>query len=168
MGDPANHAISEHLERWIERRIPRGATILELGSGHGTLRLAARFRMVSVEHDERFIGLAPATYIHAPIVPFSKQCASFPTDVGWYSRDVLRAELPRHRYDLLLVDGPPNSIGRGGFYKWRALFDLTVPIVVDDIHRERERKMIGLLSRELGRPYIVYAWERRHFGVIES
>jgi hypothetical protein len=166
MGEAANHSISDHLQRTIERLIPAGSTILELGSGHGTERLASRFQMVSIEHDERFVGKAPSTYIHAPIVPFRKPCADFPTDEGWYSRDVLRAELPKHRYDLVLVDGPPNYIGRGGFYKWRGLFDLSVPIIVDDIHRERERKMIGLLSKELGKPYTVYAWERRHFGVI--
>ena len=146
---------------------PSHATILELGSGEGTGRLLERFNVISIEHDEKFLGWYDSTYIHAPIEPFRKQCAYFPTDQGWYNRDVLKRELPKHRYDLILVDGPPNAIGRGGFYKWRMLFDLEVPIVVDDIHRERERKMIGLLSRELRRPYLVYAWsKRRHFGVI--
>lgn len=171
MGDPTNQAISADLEGVIDDLLwsggPSEPTILELGSGEGTARLAQRFRMISIEHDERFVGKQPSTYIHAPIEPFRKQCGHFPTDVGWYSREVLRAELPKHHYDLILVDGPPNFIGRGGFYKWRMLFDLAVPIVVDDIHRERERKMIRLLSKELQRPYLSYDWNpRRHFGVI--
>lgn len=145
---------------------PSQPTILELGSGEGTGRLAQRFRMISVEHDSRYIYRESSTYIHAPIEPFRKQCAVFPDDQGWYNRDVLKEELPKHSYDLILVDGPPNFIGRGGFYKWRHLFNLEVPIVVDDIHRQRERKMIGLLSKELRRPYLSYDWGRRHFGVI--
>lgn len=165
MGDDALHAISDALYFWIRGRLERG-TILELGSGAGTARLAEDYRMVSIEHDARFVDRHPSTYIFAPIVPFSKACAVFPTDTGWYDRAVLRRELPALRYDLILVDGPPNAIGRGGFFKWRQLFNLSVPIVIDDIHRERERKMIGLLSRELRKPYTVYAWERRHFGVI--
>lgn len=168
MGEPANHSISDELYGWIRRRAEYGH-ILELGSGAGTERLSEHYHMVSIEHDERWVGRYRSTYIHAPIEPFRKQCALFPTDTGWYNREVLKAELPKHRYDLILVDGPPNSIGRGGFYKWRGLFDLSVPIVIDDIHRERERKMIGLLSKELRRPYLVYAWEkRRHFGVIPA
>ena len=167
-----SHAIPKELEDVIDSLLwengPSNPTILELGSGEGTGRLLERFNVVSVEHDEKFLGWYPAsTYIHAPIEPFRKACAIFPKDAGWYSRDVLRAELPKYKYDLILVDGPPNFIGRGGFYKWRHFFDLSVPIVVDDIHRERERKMIGLLSRQLRRPYLVYAWEKqRHFGVI--
>jgi len=86
--------------------------------------------------------------------------------VGWYSREVLSRELPKHSYDLILVDGPPNAIGRGGFYKWRHLFNLDVPIVIDDIHRERELLMIRKLSLQLRRPFMVYPWSRRHFGVI--
>lgn len=165
MGDPRNHSISDELYGWIRGHADRG-TILELGSGEGTGRLAQDYRMISVEHDERWVGRYPSTYIHAPIEPFRKQCAFFPTDTGWYSREVLKAELPKHRYDLILVDGPPNEIGRGGFYKWRGLFDLSVPIVIDDIHRERERKMISLLSKERRKPYLSYDWGRRKFGVL--
>ena len=165
MGDDANHSISAHLESFIHRTLKPDDTILELGSGAGTLRLCEDYRVFSVEHDKKWLARSPATYIYAPIAPFRKPCADFPDDTGWYDRDVLRRELP-HDYRLILVDGPPNFIGRGGFYKWRELFRFDVPVIIDDIHRERERKMIGLLSKELRRPYTVYAWERRHFGVI--
>lgn len=167
MGDDASHAISEDLQRYIELTLFRGSTVLELGSGTGTQRLAARFHMISVEHDERFVGRAPSTYIHAPIVPFSKPCGVFTEDTGWYDRDILRRELPKHRYDLILVDGPPNYIGRGGFYKWRDLFDLSVPIVLDDAHRPRVIKILQRLSADLRRPYTVHGcWNDRHFGVM--
>lgn len=162
----SDHAISDGLQRYIEQLIPAGSTILELGSGHGTLRLASRFQMVSVEHDPAFVGLTPSRYIHAPITPFRKPCAVFPDDAGWYDRDVLRAELPE-RYDLILVDGPPNFIGRGGFYKYKELFHLDVPLILDDAHRPRVLKILQRLSAHLRRPYTVHGcWEGRHFGVI--
>lgn len=166
MARPTNHEISDDLEGCIHDLITSGSTVLELGSGHGTGRLAERYNVISVEHDEKFIGWHDSEYIHAPIEPFRKTCALFPKDVGWYSREVLRRELPKYSYDLILVDGPPNAIGRGGFYKWRELFNLNVPIIIDDIHRERELFLIRKMSLHLHRPFLVYPWARRHFGVI--
>ena len=162
-----SYAISEGLLHYIEMMLPSGSTILELGSGEGTRRLAARFKMISVEHDERWLGVAPSTYIHAPIEPFNKPCAVFPSDEGWYSRSVLRQALPGYRYDLLLVDGPPNFIGRGGVYKYKELFNLNVPLIFDDAHRPRVLQILQRFSAHLRRPYSVHgAWDDRHFGVI--
>lgn len=169
MGDDASHCISSALEDWLHDYLwdVAGATILELGSGAGTGRLSKHWRMISIEHDDRFVGRHPSTYIHAPIQPFKKQCAVFPDDAGWYDRDILRAELPKHRYDLILVDGPPNYIGRGGFYKWKDLFHLNVPLVFDDAHRPAVIKILQRLSAHLKRPYTVHGcWSDRHFGVI--
>ena len=167
MGDDASHCISDELLHYIEQLIPKGASILELGSGYGTQRLAARFKMISVEHDEKFLGRAQTNYIHAPIEPFHKQCAVFPSDAGWYSRAVLRQALPGLRYDLILCDGPPNFIGRGGFYKWRELFNLSVPLIFDDAHRPSVIKIMQRFSAHLRRPYTVHGcWSDRHFGVI--
>lgn len=167
MGDDASHCISEGLYGWIRKRLIPGQTILELGSGAGTARLAEHYEMISVEHDEKFVGLHKSTYIHAPIVPFEKQCAVFPGDAGWYDRKVLRRELPGHSYRLILVDGPPNYIGRGGFYKWKDLFHLNVPLVFDDAHRPAVIKILQRFSAHLKRPYTVHGcWDDRHFGVI--
>lgn len=167
MGDDASHCISSGLQEYIEKLLPQGSTILELGSGHGTLRLAARFKMISVEHDKRFVGLAPSTYIYAPITPFRKPCAVFPDDTGWYDRDVLRAWLPTLTYQLILCDGPPNFIGRGGFYKYKELFNLNVPLIFDDAHRPAVLKILQRFSAHLRRPYTVHGcWDDRHFGVI--
>lgn len=167
MGDDASHCISIELETMIHRLLHPGDTILELGSGSGTARLAEDFNMISVEHDEKFVGLHRSTYIHAPIQPFRKPCGVFSEDTGWYDRDVLRRELPRYTYDLLLIDGPPNYIGRGGAYKWREMFDLEVPIIFDDAHRMRTIKLMQRFSADLKRPFTVYGcWSDRHFGVM--
>lgn len=162
-----SYAVSDELIECIHDLLHYEGTILELGSGLGsTGRLIEHYDMISVEHDEKYLGWYESTYIHAPIEPFRKACAMFPRDTGWYSREILRRELPKHSYDLILVDGPPNTIGRGGFYKWKELFNLEVPIVIDDIHREREIHLIRKMGQHLGRPFMVYPWGRHHFGVI--
>lgn len=166
MGDDASHCISDGLELFIQEL--GVGTILELGSGAGTQRLAdAGYKMISIEHDEKFVGLHPSDYIYAPIRPFRKPCAVFKDDTGWYDREAVQAGLEGQSYDLILVDGPPNYIGRGGFYKYKVLFNLDVPIILDDAHRPRVIQILQRLSAHLCRPYTVHgAWDDRHFGVI--
>ena len=160
-------AISQELYDWIVTNLPQNRTILELGSGEGTNWLSNHFEMISIEHDPKYLNRYRSRYIHAPIQAFRKQCGVFPNDQGWYDREVLRRELPRLKYDMILIDGPPNKYGRGGFYKWRELFNLNVPLVFDDVQRERETKLIRRISACLKRPYTVYAtWTVKHFGVI--
>lgn len=160
-------SISPELFEKIKEIVPIGSTILELGSGSGTIELCKHYNMISIEHDARFLNLAPSHYILAPITPFRKECAVFPEDKGWYDREVLRKELPKLKYDAIIVDGPPNLYGRGGFMKYLDLFNTNVPIFVDDVERTRDRRMIGRVSAKLKRPYTVYgAWTPKHFGII--
>ena len=160
-------SISPELFEKIREIVPEKSTILELGSGTGTIELCKYYSMISIEHDFRFQNLAPAYYIMAPITPFRKACAVFPEDKGWYDRDILKAQLPGLKYDAILVDGPPNLYGRGGFAKWLDLFNTNVPIFVDDVERTRDRRMIGRVSAKLKRPYTVYgAHTPKHWAVI--
>lgn len=169
MGHSENWEASEELREFIRTLLRPGQTILELGSGSGTAKLAERYNMISVEHNPKWLFKHPSTYIHAPIEPFRKQCSVFPEDTGWYSRDVLRRSLRNHEYDLILIDGPPNEYGRGGFYKWKELFNLNVPMVFDDLHRRRELRLITRMSGHVRRPFTVHAtWTPKHFGVILS
>lgn len=167
MGNSEGWAISPELVEVLHKLLPDGKSILELGSGEGTKELCKFWNVTSIEHDEKFLGIAPSNYIHAPVQPFRKQCAVFPFDTGWYDRGILRRELPKVEYDLILVDGPPARIGRGGFYKWLELFRHDVPIVLDDLHRARETTLIRRVSANLRRPYTIYGcWTDKHFGVI--
>ncbi len=123
------------------KRYARGRTgyIVELGSGHGSERLAAAIApvwLVSVEHDERFIGLVPTTtYIHAPIRD------------GWYDAEIVARCLPA-RADIiaLVIDGPPGIIGRAGVFAHLDLFG-DVPILLDDVHRPAERDLTHEIAR---------------------
>ena len=61
-------AISEEMYAWLEENLPEGSTILEFGSGTGTIELTKRYTVYSVEQSKEFVGVAPlSTYIHAPL-----------------------------------------------------------------------------------------------------
>ena len=149
-------AISKQLFEWVLSLLPEKSTILELGSGSGTQQLARHFRMVSVEHDPDFVGRYDSTYIYAPIVN------------GWYDAVMIGSELSRLsvQYDLLLVDGPPKQIGRTGILLNLGLFDLTKPIVLDDVHRAPEIQLLDELATHVGRRHTIFADGSKSFGVL--
>ncbi len=127
---------------FLEERMLTDATIVELGSGEGTRRLASMFSVVSIEHDRRFIGKHPAAYIHAPIVD------------GWYDTHAVKAGLPAD-YDCIVIDGPPGNVGRLGMLEALDLFK-KVPVLLDDVHRpEEQRLLMGLVE----------AWGHTSFSV---
>lgn len=109
----------------IHETVPPGATILELGSGEGTGVLAQTYTMYSVEHDPAFLNKYDSHYIYAPISD------------GWYCPDMLRGKLPT-RYDALIIDGPPGTIGRAGLLNHLDLFNWDCHIFIDDTNRKEE------------------------------
>lgn len=115
-------AISKEMFEWIINNIPEGSTILELGSGEGTKELVKRYKVYSVEHDEKWVGLEPKiTYIFSPLVN------------DWYDIRILKKEIPQ-KYDLLIIDGPPGEL-RKNILKHLSLFKKNVTIIVDDTNR---------------------------------
>ena len=61
-------AICQGVFSWIMSNLPEGSTILEFGSGRGTIELTKYYNVYSVEQDSKWLGLAEkAEYIHAPI-----------------------------------------------------------------------------------------------------
>lgn len=150
----SSFAIGPRCLAVIHDLAPSGSAILELGSGSGTAFLARSYCVTSVEHDTRWLGLADSDYIYAPIVN------------GWYDVAVLRNKLPTD-YALLLIDGPTGTIGRLGFLLNLDLFNLAVPLVVDDINRPDELKLYRSLLIETGRPgAVLNEGDGRQVGVI--
>ena len=149
-----NWTIPKELFDWIRANLPDGKTILELGSGDGTDELRKHYTVHSIEHDMAFIK--EGNYIHAPIV-------RYPGGYDWYDVSKLIG-LPA--YDLLLIDGPTGVIGRRGFVKHRYMFNLDVPIVVDDTQREAERLIALDLSQMLGRKLTVHNHKGRGFSTL--
>lgn len=153
--DFGGFAISEELYDYILEILPKGKTVLELGSGAGTEELLKNYTVYSVEHDTNWLDKFPTNYIYAPIKD------------GWYDTQELKKKLPT-KYDLILVDGPTGKIGRRGFLKHINLFNTNVPIVFDDIHREAENKLMEDTANYLGRTFFIppQKSDKRKFGVI--
>ena len=128
--------IGDNLYSLICETIPHGAVILELGSGEGTGKLAKYYTMHSIEHDPTFVDKYDSHYIYAPLKD------------GWYCRPMVEAQLP-DRYDALLIDGPPGEL-RIGILNHLDLFDLSVPIFVDDINRQAENIVFCAILEKCG------------------
>ena len=134
----------------IERLVPEGGTVLELGSGDGTAALVERYTVFSVEDEDTWVAHCEgATYIHAP---FTTPEGKLP---GWYNVEVLRQGLPE-TYDLLLIDGPAGHKGRDGILHHLDLFRTDVPILVDDTVRSHEADIARELAMRLNRPMHVF------------
>lgn len=131
-------AISKELFDWIFKNIPKGSTILELGSGNGTKELVKFYNVYSVEHDIEWVDLVPdSKYIHAPLVD------------GWYDVEILKTELPTN-YDLLLIDGPIGE-NRVNIINNYEMFKTDIPIIIDDTNRENDKNMSIFLSEKLNK-----------------
>ena len=130
----------------IQELAEPGARIFELGSGNGSSHLAdLGYVVTSVEHDKEWLGKDDRIdYLYAEIVD------------GWYDENPIRTRALATgngypSYDLLLVDGPPGYVGRLGLLQNLDLFNLSVPIVVDDVHRSAERLLLTKLAEAAGR-----------------
>lgn len=136
-------AISYKLYEWIVENLSEGSTILELGSGKGTLELCKKYKVYSIEHDENWLGLAKdSNYIYAKIKNYG--------DYHWYDTASLD-DLKNIKYDLILVDGPTGKIGRIGFLKHLDIFNTNVPIIFDDTNRIPEKELATEVSKKLGK-----------------
>ena len=145
-------SICQELYNYILATLPRGSTILELGSGWGSSKLSMHYEVWSVEHDIDWLGRYKTHYIYAPIVN------------GWYSIEHLKNQLPRY-YDLLLVDGPPEDLGgRSKFFDNLALFNTHIPIIFDDVNRKAEYELMVDVANHLQRKIEIYACGDKKFG----
>lgn len=167
-------AIQKSCFNLIKSILPEGKTILELGSGHGTDALSKHYKMISIENQPEWVGVYNSHYIEVPIKPYSQSQIKTtglifeieeytapdlpgegsPLQKGWYDYKILSKKLKGLEYDLILVDGPNGAIGRGGFLKHLDLFNINVPIVIDDISREAEKQLMIKLSEVLNKPYV--------------
>ena len=159
------HSISKNLFDYICSVLPEGRTILELGSGWGTGELAKHYKMYSVEHDLKFVDKYKSTYLHVPLKEH-KQLANHKTTL-WYDAVILKEKIKGIKYDMLLVDGPPQT--RSGFYKYYTLFDMDAILVFDDYNREVDRRVVNSVAVQLKRLYVVHpSDDGKPFAVINE
>ncbi len=136
-------------------RKTRPARVLELGSGASTLVIARALqlcgggRVISLEHDANYFeetanlikehGLGDfVTVLHAPLIDYSIKGARF----RWYS---LR-DLPAIEFEMLSIDGPPESTQSMARYPALPLLASRLAascvVVADDTNREDETAML--------------------------
>ncbi len=155
--------IDKRLFEYIRKVLPEGSTILELGSGWATGELAKHYKMYSVEHDPKYVGVYNSTYLEVPLCEH-KQIHKHESTV-WYDPTLLASKLKGIKYELLLVDGPVRV--RSGFVKYQRLFDLNVITIFDDVDRSIDGLVVSAVARGLKRPYTVYS-EGKSFAVLND
>ena len=134
-------AIGLNLFNWVIDNIPHGSTILELGSGTGTHELGKIYDTHCIEDNKDWVNkFSNLTYHYSPIKE------------GWYDREWL-GNLPKE-YSLLIFDAPRGDIGRTKVLENLDLFNLEVPIIVDDTHREVEKNIAEQLIFKLNTSFI--------------
>ena len=154
----AGISINDNCLDYIKEVLPKGSTILEFGSGEGTTWLSdAGYKMYSVENQPEWFDKFPnhTTYINCSIKYYDSKYTA-PKNIfdqrGWYNPDDLFPNLPTN-YDLILVDGPGSSWGRGGFYKHIDEFNTDVTMIFDDINRTQDSDVMEFVSDYVGREY---------------
>ena len=155
------HSMNEACFNFIREILPDGKTILELGSGWTTGELCKYYNVISIESNPQFLNHHHSNYIYAPIklysdtfMPPALPGMGSALQKGWFDPEAIKKNLLKD-YDLILVDGPPGPIGRGGFYLYLHYFNTDVPIIFDDTHRPAEKALLKKVSKKLNRE-IVY------------
>jgi hypothetical protein len=144
-------ALPEEAFEWILKNIPKGSTILELGSGSGTKELVKYYTVYSVEQDVNWMNKEPKSkYIYAPLVN------------GWYHKKLFN-QLPK-KYDLLIVDGPIKK-DRCNFTKFCHKFN-NVPFLIDDTQREDDRKMALEVAKILNKKVEEVVGHKKKFIIL--
>ena len=148
-------ALSKKCYDKIKELVPVGGVILEFGSGDGSVELVdAGYRVFSVEHDKKWVDkYESVNYIYAPLV------------LGWYDLK----EVPGH--DLIIVDGPPaysrdKMFARIAFFDTYDLYNSECPIIVDDVNRPGEKKLVDLLVERKGYTAEFFIEAEKSFAVL--
>jgi len=139
MSEWGGSGIGKEVFDFVRRRLAKGSTILELGSGNGsTKHFGEIYKVYSIEQDSAWLNKHKSTYIHAPIVD------------GWFDKKVLKKKLPK-KYDMIFVDAPVGEGNRWGFaHNYKELFKKNVPIIIHDAQRGEERKMALFMQEKFG------------------
>ena len=136
--------LGEEAEIWISQKFQnKNTTILEFGCGKGTVARSSYYQITVIEHDIDYLTDGPECIL-ARIKPnkFSEKY----NEKGWYDAKVIE-QLRGKKFDLIIIDGPPGSIGRSGILAHPWLFKLSPIILVDDTHRSPEKNLAKAISK---------------------
>ena len=158
------------IHTWLSENIKEGSTILEFGSGHGSIALAKKYDLISVEHDEQWIGIAESKYIYA-------QITENPTSIennqsGWYEIAPIVEVIRAKQIAVFIIDGPPGDIGRHGILSIIDTLPKEAVFIIDDLHRDEELDLFQKLRQWHGGVSKIHAsaydgGKERKWGVLE-
>jgi len=121
--------ISPSVIDHILTNVRRGANILEFGSGLGSRELSKAYNVISIEHDTQFVDCFHGQYVSSELQAD-----------GHYREADCRRALSMHRYDVVLIDGPPaykqeDRTSRLGFQRYVDSFSPSTIFIFDDVNR---------------------------------
>tara|TARA_B100001564_G_C20603843_1_gene654117 strand:+ start:222 stop:731 length:510 start_codon:yes stop_codon:yes gene_type:complete len=160
----------EDIFTWIEANIGQGESVLEFGSGHGSITLSKRYNLFSVEHNQEWIGISDSTYIHAEIE--ENPVSTKNNQQGWYKQSPVREVIKTNNIVLFLIDGPPGDIGRHGILSLLDILPKSAFFIVDDVHRSAELDLFNKLLEWHGGEGIIHtskydSGKERRWGVLQ-
>jgi GR25 family glycosyltransferase involved in LPS biosynthesis len=138
-------SIGHDLYEDICNLLPQGAIVCELGSGNGTHWLSKKFKVISIEQNEEYIGKHSSEYYHAPIVD------------GWFDKSKLPSKI---KCDLLLIDAP-TGISRQGIIHNFSMFD-TNKVIFDDVNREKDMEIAQQFCDTHNYRMIIKGTDKKH------
>lgn len=152
--------ISKELFYVIRMYVPKGGTILELGSGPGSTveLLGAGYNLKSIEHDHNYTHFnKPENYI---------MCSLYTDNVqhDFYHLETIKDKLPE--YQALLVDGPATGDRMKNFNKMVHYFNPKVHWFIDDYAYPPMQADIDELEKITGRELLRFEVGAKHFAVL--
>lgn len=158
----SNWSLDDGVIEAVKQLATKDSVILEFGSGIGSKTLSEICTVYSVEHDERFLNRHESVnYIHAPLVDI-EPIPEF-GEAKWYDPKVIEQNLPA-KIDIIIVDGPPEQIGRSGLLYHLDLFTEVSVWIIDDILRLKDQKIANYVALKGG--HIQYKFW--NFSIIAS
>jgi len=145
----------DEIFSWLEENVEQGTIVLELGSGHGSMRLAEQFELVSIEHNPEWLNLADSKYVHAEIQ--ENAVSAKYNQQGWYNPEPIIQTLKDMQIPVFIIDGPPGDIGRHGILSIIDELPKNAIFVIDDVHRDDEFDLLQKLLEWHGGKSVIHS-----------
>jgi len=136
-------SISEDMLDYLYS-LPKGAKMVELGSGIGTKYLLKHFNLTSIEQNEAYVNKYHSNYIHAPIAN------------GWFDINALIGK--DLTCDVLLVDAP-FGVSRAPIIDYFYLFNADT-VVFDDVNRDKDMDVAVSFCKKHGFTYTIHGTDK--------
>ena len=143
MSNLGGWSIGQEFYNFLSQNLEEGKTIVEFGSGKGTIELTKKWKVYSIEHDEEWVGAAPdSNYVYAPL-----------GEDGWYDTKKVFDNLPE-KYDCIIVDGPIGPKARLGIDKHWDKLNTDIMIIFDDTDRPKDKEHAIRIAELLNKSYL--------------